>query len=132
MGEEKTASKSGATSSKIPRFDYIPMIGLIALARRYEKGVEKHGADNWRKALTDVDYVCERMGHVIDHAYKAIEKLRGRLPDDGDDDAGAIAWGGMFLAEAKAAMAQKRCPLCRGKFNESGYCPSCGYESRKD
>lgn len=97
---------SGAGTSKTPRFDLIPRDALIRLADRYELGL-KYGEDNWRKGMEDKAYVIERISHVVDHALKLREKLKGRLPHDGDDDAAAIMWGGAFLCEATAALFQK-------------------------
>lgn len=96
---EKTVSKSGASSSKVPRMDLIPYSALVRLANRFALGLEKHGKNNYRKGLSDKDYVIERLGHVINHAYRLIEKLEGRLVDE-DDDAAAIAWGGIFACLA--------------------------------
>lgn len=97
---------SGMTSSKVPRYDLIPPWALRRLAGRFETGLEKHKEKTWnaRKAkhpsLTDLEVVRYRICHVIEHANKLLEKLDGVRPDDGDDDASAIAWGGIFLCEA--------------------------------
>ncbi len=110
---EKVIFKSGASSSKIPRFDLIPRVALIALAHRYELGIERHGTRAWnvsspdQSPLEDIDFLTARLAHVIDHATKAIDKLHGRLPDDGDDDAAAIMWGGSVLAAARARSSGK-------------------------
>lgn len=90
----------GAKTSEVPRLDLIPYAALVSLARRYEKGIVRYGRDNWRKGLSDRDYVLERAAHVLNHTAILIEKLQGLRPDDGDDDAGAILWGGAFLVEA--------------------------------
>jgi hypothetical protein len=99
-GEKVVMSRSGATSSKVPRYDLIPIEALIRVAERYELGLAKHGKDNWRKGLGDKAYLINRATHVIDHALKLIAKLEGYIRDDGDDDIGAILWGGCFLAVA--------------------------------
>ena len=103
--KEKLTFDSGASSSKIPRFDLIPRSALIRLARRFELGLERHKDGCWnarssQKALLDKEWVIARAAHVVDHALKLIDKLEGRLPEDGDDDAAAIAWGGICLSEA--------------------------------
>lgn len=97
---DKVTHKSGATSSHCPRYDYIPLSALNSLAERYELGVEKHGKDNWRRGIPDVDYCLERLNHVIRHAITLQLKLQGKMSWDGDDDAGAILWGGAFATEA--------------------------------
>jgi hypothetical protein len=99
--EVVVVSKGGATSSKIPGIDQIPYSAIIALAKRYSLGEQKHGRDNWKQGLDDKKYMIERLGHVINHAYKQIAILQGDIPDDGDDNAGAIMWGGAMLAEFK-------------------------------
>lgn len=98
--EKIVISKDGATSSACPDFSLIPLDALIALAERYSLGVQKHGKDNWRKGLTDKDYVIQRLNHGIYHALKMINKLEGKIENDGDDDAGAIMWCGAFASEA--------------------------------
>ncbi|HPQ17587.1 MAG TPA: DUF5664 domain-containing protein [Bryobacteraceae bacterium] len=121
----------GAKSSLCPRFDLLPYHGLVRCAARFEKGEARYGHDNWRKGLTDKRYVIERAGHVMHHVAKLIGKLEGHLQDDGDDDAGAIAWGGMFLCEAMEALSkQKNCSGCGGngkiRRGESvDWCPAC-------
>lgn len=105
---ERIVHASGASSSRVPRLDYIPYQSIVRLAGRFELGAAKHGLDNYRQALGDRDYVLERCAHVINHAFKLANKLRGYLPDDGDDDAAAIMWGGAFLCEATEALKKER------------------------
>lgn len=97
-------SKGGATSSKLEAYDQLPYHAMLRLAARYGLGEIKHGRHNWRKSLTDQKYVLHRLGHVIHHALKAIAIIEGFMPDDGDDNAGAIMWGGAFLAESQEAL----------------------------
>lgn len=104
-------SKSGATSSALVGYDQLPYHAMLRLASRYSLGEFKHGRHNWRKGLKDRQYALNRLGHVIHHALKAIAILEGFLPDDGDDNAGAIMWGGAFLAEYQAADKQVRANL---------------------
>lgn len=112
--KENILFKSGAASSKIPRYDLIPRIALTKLSDRFEKGVEKHKERAWnarsqnQECLTDLEFVVARAAHAIDHASKLIEKLTGVLPDDGDDDAGAIIWAGACLCAAVEALKAKR------------------------
>lgn len=109
----KVTFPSGVTSSKIPRFDLIPRNALIGLAGRFELGEETHKENTWNAStsqdcLTDKAFILARAGHAIDHAFKLIAKLHGRLPDNGDDDASAIAWAGIFLFEAIAALKKEK------------------------
>ncbi len=101
-GEKVVTTQSGARASECHDYTAIPLSTLNALARRQELGAKKHGRDNWRQGLGDPEYVKARLSHVIRHAFTLAAKLDGRQPWDGDDDLGAILWGGMFLAEAQA------------------------------
>lgn len=89
-------------SSYCPPFNLIPLSALICLAKRYELGAKKYGSHSWISNMEKigVDYVIERLNHVVYHCLKLIGKLEGRIPWDGDDDAGAILWGGACAAEA--------------------------------
>lgn len=116
----------GAGTSSCPRFDLIPANALIRLAFRYEKGL-KYGKDNWRKGLTDRDYVLERLAHGINHLIILREKIEGRLPWSEDDDAAAAMWAGAFLCEATEAM-KRKCSACGGlgtHVTTEGPCPAC-------
>jgi hypothetical protein len=98
--------KSGAASTKVPRLDLIPYEALCRLAERFELGLERHKEKSWnarqnQQALEDKEWVIARAVHTIHHALKYIEKMEGRLPDDGDDDAAAIMWAGACLIMAK-------------------------------
>lgn len=101
MSETSTVNTvCGAKTSSGPRLDLIPRRSLERLAARFEKGTLRYGKDNWRKGLSDPSYVTERLAHTIAHCYRLIDKLEGRLPEDGEDDASAIMWGGAFACEA--------------------------------
>lgn len=107
MSEILTKSKSGATSSRGPRLDLVPHHALVRLAARYELGAAKHGRDNWRKGLGDIEYLRDRISHAIEHAYKLLDDLDcferdGTLPSD--DNAGALMWGGAFACEGTRAL----------------------------
>lgn len=110
MSAEKVVYPSGRSSSKIPRFDLIPRGALVRIADRFEKGQEIHKERAWnarnsdQASLTDKEWVIARANHVVDHALKLVAKLSGQMADDGDDDAAAIAWGGVFLCEAVEAL----------------------------
>lgn len=108
MPDDKITSSCGATSSKIPDLAQIPLHALERLAARYELGAIKHGKNNWRQGIGNTNYTIERAAHVIYHAYKLINKLEGIIPDDNDDDAAAIMWGGAFLCESTNALQKKK------------------------
>ena len=99
--------KKHHNGTKVPRFDLIPRQALESLAARFELGLANYGELAWNAArdkegfdaaVNDPAFVEARLNHVIDHATKALAKLRGHLPEDGDDDAGAIMFGGAVLA----------------------------------
>ena len=100
---DKFKHPCGASSSKVPRLDYVSLTALRRLAKRYATGLTKHGKYNYKQGLTDKEYILERCAHVIEHAYKYIEVLEGQRVDDGDDNAAAIMWGGAFLCESDEA-----------------------------
>lgn len=131
---EKVRFPSGATSSKVPRLELIPFAALCRLAARFELGIERHGDDAWnalskQECLRDREFAIARAGHVMHHAARLIAKLTGRIPDDGDDDAAAVMWGGAFLCEATAAL-RRPCAGCSGTGQHAaggpdGKCPAC-------
>ena len=101
QGEDYTRFASGASSSPgTPRFDLIPREALGPLADRFEKGLT-YGRDNWRKGVADEDFLTDRFNHTINHLYLALSKSREQMPDDGDDDLAAAAWGCIFLIAAR-------------------------------
>jgi len=93
-----------ATSSKIPNFKLIPRRALLALIKRFELGVERHGDKAWnalsknQEALEDKEFLLERAQHAMDHASKLIAIATGQMEDDGDDHAAAIMWAGACLS----------------------------------
>lgn len=101
--QETVWFKSGATSSRIPRYDLIPRAALKRVADRFELGLVRHGEHSWnaraanQECLQDKEFLIARAAHAIDHALKLIAKLEGLSPEDGDDDAAAIAWAGICL-----------------------------------
>jgi hypothetical protein len=70
---------------------------LKRVADRFELGLRKHGERSWnaraanQQCLEDREFLIARAAHAIDHALKLIAKLEGLSPEDGDDDAAAIA-----------------------------------------
>ncbi len=98
MSEDTNTHACGAKTSACPRLDLIPYESLLRQAARFEVGLSRYGKGNWRKGLADNDYVAERIAHLINHAARFLAKMEGRMPEDGEDDAGAILWAGAFLA----------------------------------
>jgi hypothetical protein len=94
-----------AASSPCPPFHLIPTVGLKMLAERFQSGVDRKGDKAWnavssnQACLRDKPFAIERISHIIDHATKLRDKLQaddlGGMKED--DDAGAIAWAGIFL-----------------------------------
>lgn len=99
MSDQVITFTSGVTSSSVPRYDLIPTGALNALAERFEIGLRNHSGENWRTGLRDKGYIINRLNHIQEHLRAAIDKLTGVRPDDGDNDAAAIMWGGAILCE---------------------------------
>lgn len=104
---ESMVEFSRTTGSKKPQFGLIPYNALVALANRYELGEKKHAAKAWnalsknQEGLKDSEWMRARVEHIIHHAYQFLLKYNGLIPDDGDDDAAAIMWGGSCLSEGR-------------------------------
>lgn len=101
-------SPGGASSSYCPEFHRIPLSALYSLAERFKLGEElRKGKGSWnavsplRESALTQEWVRARLEHVVKHAMIALGKWEGAIPDDGDDDAGAILFGGAVLAEAR-------------------------------
>ena len=94
------------SSSLKPEFSRIPYNALVALANRFTLGQKKYGDKAWnalspnQEGLKDEDWIVARAEHIIHHTYQFLMKYKGTIPDDGDDDAAAIMWGGCCLSEA--------------------------------
>jgi hypothetical protein len=133
---------SGSKTSHCPRLDLLPYRGLCRVAARFQKDETNYGHDNWRKGLMDKAYIIERAGRVLNHTALLIAKLEGHVVDDGDDDAAAIAWGGLFLCEAVEALAaaerRPNCSTCGGtgaytcstETSTRTICPACNGDGK--
>lgn len=95
-------------STKLPRLELIPKSALEALANRFELGVERKGDGAWNaltldknETLINKDFVLDRLSHTIHHCYDAIRKIIKGVELEGEEDAGAILFGGSVLAEYK-------------------------------
>lgn len=107
--EDIVTMASGARASACHDYTGIPLSALDAIATRQALGASKHGRDNYRQGLSDPEYIRARLSHIIRHSFALAEKLDGREPWGEDDDIGAIAWGAMFLAEARKASPKVFC-----------------------
>lgn len=110
MNEKKVKSKNEVdfvggkvSSSKQPSFKLIPTVALVRLADICDLGIERKGEKSWnalsqnQEVLEDGEFILERISHVINHALQLRDKIIRHEVGVGDDDAGAIMWGGMFL-----------------------------------
>lgn len=103
--KEEIVDYGKAQRSRKPEYSLVPKSAFDAIAARFELGQVKHGpkawnalADNRESAITR-EWAVAAMNHVIHHATLAIQKVSGIIPDDGDDDGGAIMFGGAVLVE---------------------------------
>ena len=113
MQDTLVSFASGATGSKVPHLEYIPYAALVSMANRFALGMEKHGTGAWNATqnnhfLSDTDWAVARCVHTIIHAYKEIGIISGYVTDDGDDNAGAILFGGAFLAARREWIAKQK------------------------
>jgi hypothetical protein len=107
MAEEQVLMAGGlVASSKVPPVHLIPTAAIVALAERFQQGVERKGDKAWNATspnqvvLDDRAFAIERLSHVILHAMQLRDKLAaGNIAEiiHGDDDSGAILWSGAFL-----------------------------------
>ena len=110
--EQIAMAEGKAASTKGPSLHLIPTEALVKLADRFELGVERKGDKAWnalsnnQEILLNREFLIERISHVIHHALKLRDKLQQNdiegMKDD--DDAGAVAWGGIFLLSAVSAI----------------------------
>ena len=98
---EFVITPSGAkTSDNLPPFWEMPLAAMEAYARRLKVG-HRYGIMNWRKGLSDVEFVRDRMNHLIKHLMmvaNGIEEGDNTTPSNID----AVVWGAGFLAEVQA------------------------------
>lgn len=101
-----------AASTKGPAFHLIPTEALAQIADRFELGIARKGDRAWnalsknQEILTNREFVIERISHIIHHAMKLRDKINNSDFEGmkEDSDAGAIAWGGVFLLSAVSAL----------------------------
>jgi hypothetical protein len=127
MADNEVKFASGGTGSKEPRLELIPYEALIRMAKRFELGIERRPdgsawnalSENFHRCLTDKPFILARAAHTAQHAMKLKAILAGEMEDDGDDHAGAVLWGGAFLACATKLTQKEPVPT-------AWVCPKCG------
>ncbi len=104
---------AGALTTPGPEFELIPTVGLVRLAERFSLGEVRKGEKAWNAMSENQDcllnkaFILNRLGHVIAHVLKLRDKIAKNLPFE-DDDAAAIAWGGIFAICATDAIEKQR------------------------
>ena len=78
----------------------IPTCAIMAMARRFEDGATKYGADNWRKGIPTSRY--------CDAAYRHLMQCRDN--DYSEDHFGAVMWNMACWLETKRMIATKELP----------------------
>jgi len=53
-----------------PRFDLIPVEAMNRLAQHYTNGAIKYGDNNWRKGLTDPEWISRCYASALRHLYQ--------------------------------------------------------------
>ena len=89
MAEKKF--KSGAKSSgNKPSYHLIPLTMFRRTALRFDLGIA-HGyeANNWRKGLTDKDFILDRLNHALEHLKLAMKAIENDEIET-DDNLGAV------------------------------------------
>ena len=93
-------TKCGAQSSgKARRHDLLPRSFTDRITDRFAMGAKKYPAFNYRKGLTDKDYIIERINHMKTH----FDAFLSPSSDEEwtDDNIGAIGWCIAFLCECQ-------------------------------
>jgi hypothetical protein len=132
----KWVAPSGATSSALkPEYRLVPFAAIKRIGQRLTDGAKKHGEGNWEKALDDRAFMMDRANHLIEHAYRAINKLqRGIFTDDDDDDLGGVGANLAFLIGYQEhqrnllEIASKTAENPPAKKLEPLVCDSCGHK----
>ena len=102
---EEDFASGAKRSEKLPNTNRIPLGFLQLIAWRGDKGEEKYGRFNYRKGLTDQDFVEQGFAHTqahLQHLANAYHDL-GVFPLELDDSLAGAAWGLMMLWEARQA-----------------------------
>lgn len=94
-------SDSGATSAaRKPEYRLVPFSLVRRTGDRLGAGAVTHGEGNWEQGLNDRAWMMDRANHMLEHAFRAVDKLqRGIFLDADDDDLGAVGANLAFLIE---------------------------------
>lgn len=82
------------------RFDLLPPIAMIRIAKHFENGSLKYGIDNWKKGIPLRRYTDSMMRH----AYKF---LGG---DSSEDHLSAVIWNALCLIESQELISRGKLP----------------------
>jgi len=91
------------------RFDLLPLGGLLAAARQFQRGAAKYGVDNWRKGQPVGRYISSAIRHLIEY--------REGYRDEPHLD--AAVWNALALADTVRRIELGQLPeaLMRGDDN---------------
>lgn len=91
--------------TRILGVDYrlVPKEGLRRLALRYTLGCQRYGENNWRRGLSNQEFLNERRNHLVEHLFEYLESGNAK-----DDNLAAIAWGCFTLMEAEKLAAEQK------------------------
>lgn len=97
---EKFATGAARSNAKgRGRFDLLPYWGLMAAAQRFEMGVEKFGANNWRRGMP----MSRLLSSMRRHAMQISE-------DGAEDHVGAVLFNALVYAHQRELIAQGKLP----------------------
>jgi len=103
--KEKNASfTSGAVrSGKLPNTTRVPIGFIEMIATRGDEGEEKYGRHNYRRGLTDTEFIEQGFAHGVKHLQALANYYHdhGTFPRQADDDLAGAAWSLMMLWEAR-------------------------------
>lgn len=107
-------SETGAVSSeRKPGYDMLTLTLLRRAAQRMDLGqANGYAKHNWRKGITDKNYILERLNHAVEHLYKAIHEIDFDAPAD-DDNLAAVVVNCMMAMEYNPNYNQAESPSPR-------------------
>ena len=112
LSEDASQMVDGLKCSTIPPFHLIPRIAYVRLAERVALGEATKGKDAWNAfssnqlVLLSREALARRLGHAINHALSLLDKIaKGSDLSEGDDDAAALMWAGMYAVCSTDALA---------------------------
>lgn len=115
VAPEQIPMAAGVTSTRVPLTHLIPTVAIMTLAERLEEGRRRKGDGAWnattnnQECLDDMEFVLERISHVIRHACLLRDKIVAHdvAGMQADDDAGAVLFGGALLSCAVERLLRK-------------------------